>query len=262
MLYFNKKNGRKDPMSKNTLNRFRLANAFQLKLLMTILMLLDHLRFTNLVSDDLTNIFSIVSRCAAPMFSFFAVEGIRHSRNLRKYCLRLCLWAAFMAAGNEILRRIFFHLYGSPDKNIRLLLSNNIFFTLALGVCAITFAKKGQEKHAHGNNSALPYILSSVLFIVGFLYGEWGSVLLPFMFIEYFFSGKAKIRLLGYALIEVTALLLPFGEPLWFLALPFTLLYNGERGPRTRLSKYFFYVFYPAHLWLIALINLILLPHS
>lgn len=41
---------------------------------------------------------------------------------------------------------------------------------------------------------------------------------------------------------------------LFITVLPFISLYNGERGPVTKWSKYFFYVFYPAHLWSIALI--------
>ena len=38
------------------------------------------------------------------------------------------------------------------------------------------------------------------------------------------------------------------------LVIPVLHLYNGEHGPHTRFSKYFFYVFYPAHLWLLALV--------
>ena len=33
--------------------------------------------------------------------------------------------------------------------------------------------------------------------------------------------------------------------------------HHGERGPKTKFSKYFFYVFYPAHLWILALIGYI-----
>lgn len=88
------------------------------------------------------------------------------------------------------------------------------------------------------------YVISMLCFIIGFLWGEWGTVVLPFIFIEYFFRDKKVIRFLGYALIEVFAILLPFGEPFYFLVFPFILLYNGERGPKTNFSKYFFYIFY------------------
>ena len=103
------------------------------------------------------------------------------------------------------------------------------------------------------------YVISILCFMIGFLWGEWGTVILPFIFIEYFFCDKKVIRFWGYALIEVFAILLPLGEPFYFLVFPFILLYNGERGPKTNFSKYFFYIFYPVHLWIIAIINFMLI---
>lgn len=38
-------------------------------------------------------------------------------------------------------------------------------------------------------------------------------------------------------------------------ALPLLFLYNGELGRGGPLAKWFFYVFYPAHLWIIYLIS-------
>ena len=46
-------------------------------------------------------------------------------------------------------------------------------------------------------------------------------------------------------------------RPLYFLAFPFILLYNGERGPKTKFSKYFFYIFYTIHIWVIYIIDFI-----
>ncbi|MBD5549379.1 MAG: hypothetical protein HDQ97_18675, partial [Lachnospiraceae bacterium] len=156
------------------------------------------------------------------------------------------------------------------------------FLGLAIGITAVSFIiprndnnyKKNLSKYQHVNTLEVIvialiqwgkdkqtiericlYALSMLCFIIGFLYGEWGTVILPFIFIEYFFRDKKIIRFLGYALIEVFAILLPFGEPFYFLVFPFILLYSGERGPKTNFSKYFFYIFYPVHLWIIAIIN-------
>lgn len=98
-------------------------------------------------------------------------------------------------------------------------------------------------------------MLSAVVFLCGFLYGEWGSVVLPFMYIEYFLRERRAFCLSGYALTEVIAVLFPWGEPFWFFVFPFIFLYNGKRGPETRFSKNFFYLFYAVHLWVIAIIN-------
>ena len=227
-------------------------NAFQIKLLMVLLMLLDHLRYiNNFIPSDIASFFTFISRCVAPMFAYFAVEGIRNTHNLKKYCLRLVIFAGITFAGNKILNAILESML--KHEQILLFRNNNVIFTLALGVIVIALIQWGKDKQTIERISL--YALSMLCFIIGFLYGEWGTVILPFIFIEYFFRDKKVIRFLGYALIEVFAILLPFGEPFYFLVFPFILLYNGERGPKTNLSKYFFYIFYPVHLWIIAIIN-------
>lgn len=120
----------------------------------------------------------------------------------------------------------------------------------------IALIKWGREKQTVTRGCL--YLTSFICFIIGFFWGEWGTVILPFMFIQYFFHDKKVIRLIGYVLIEIVAILLPFGEPFYFLVFPFMLLYNGERGPKTSFSKNFFYIFYPVHFWIIAIINFII----
>lgn len=41
--------------------------------------------------------------------------------------------------------------------------------------------------------------------------------------------------------------------------IPFIWLYNGQRGKKSWLSKYFFYIIYPAHLWLLMIIKYLFL---
>lgn len=225
------------------MNKLKIMDAFQLKLLMAFLMVLNHICYIdNLVPGKMASVFIVVSRCVAPMFAYLAVEGIRHTRNMKRYCLRLFIFAGIVFAGNGILKTVLRRFAIGRTRS----LENNVIFTLALGVIAIALILWGKAKQE--KSRILFYGLSAVCFVIGFLFGEWGSVLLPFMFIEYFFREKKWFRLAGYALIEAIAVLLPFSEPYWFIVLPFILLYNGERGPKTNFSKYFFYVFYPVHL--------------
>jgi len=221
-------------------------------------MLLDHLHYiNNLIPPEAVSIFTAICRCAAAMYAYLAVEGILHTRNFKKYCLRLSILAGAIFIGNAILNAIFQIFTESLPDNERMLLfvNNNVIFTLALGVLVIALIQWGKDKQTTARRGL--YAISMICFIIGFFWGEWGTVLLPFMFIEYFFRDKKAIRFLGYGSIEIIAILLPFGEPFYFLVFPFILLYNGERGPKTSFSKYFFYIFYPVHLWIIAIINLI-----
>ena len=122
-----------------------------------------------------------------------------------------------------------------------------------MGVLALAIIQWSKDK----KRRTLYLILSANCFITGFLWGEWGTVLLPFMFIQYFFQKNVAYRIAGYILIQIIALLLPFSEPLYFLVFPFILLYNGRRGIKTDFGKYFFYFYYPIHLWIIYIIRYI-----
>ena len=81
-------------------------NAFQIKMFMAMLMVLDHLPYIpGLVPPLLVSIFHAVTRCVGVWFAFNAVEGFLHTRSQIRYNLRLFGWAAFMAAGNSIKKQ-------------------------------------------------------------------------------------------------------------------------------------------------------------
>lgn len=244
------------------MGKVKILNAFQLKLLMAFLMLLDHLRYIHgLMAPETAAVLTLISRCVAPMFAYLAVEGIRHTRNLKKYCQRLAVWAAVVYIGNTILNRLFRIISAGslPDAERALLYRNsNAIFTLALGTIGIALILWGKRQKTSAGKG-ICYVLSVMVFFGGFLYGEWGSVVLPFMYIEYFLRDKRVLRLSGYVLTEITAVLIPWGEPFWFFVFPFMFLYNGKRGPKTKFSKNFFYLFYPVHLWVIAILNFLMI---
>ena len=41
--------------------------------------------------------------------------------------------------------------------------------------------------------------------------------------------------------------------------IPLLFLYNGQQGLKNKFSQYFFYVFYPAHLWILAIMHYLLI---
>lgn len=40
-----------------------------------------------------------------------------------------------------------------------------------------------------------------------------------------------------------------------FLVIPFMFLYNGKEGRKSSFSKWFFYAFYPIHLWVLMILS-------
>ena len=45
-------------------------------------------------------------------------------------------------------------------------------------------------------------------------------------------------------------------EWMTFIVIPFIFLYNGEEGKKSKFGKWFFYVFYPLHLWVIEVVRM------
>ena len=102
-------------------------NQFQIKIFMALLMVTDHLSLVpGLVSGDLIGIFHILTRCVAVWFAYGAVEGVLYTHDIKKYIYRLYGAAAIMFSGNILLGLLF------ASKQI--MISNNIFLTLAIGV--------------------------------------------------------------------------------------------------------------------------------
>ena len=61
-----------------------------------------------------------------------------------------------------------------------------------------------------------------------------------------------------YPTLHETLYMLAFNSDFLFvLALPLIACYDGTRGPGTAFAKYFFYLFYPLHLWGIGLLALL-----
>ncbi|MDO4668084.1 MAG: TraX family protein [Streptococcus sp.] len=239
---------------------------FQLKILMAFLMVFDHLYIIpGLLSDEWISIFHALTRCVAVWFAFAAVEGFIYTRNRLNYVSRLFIWATIMFVGNTIFDWFF------QSKEIHI--GNNIFLTLACGVLMlILFYGVSNDKTRFYVQYKLPrLILGIVLSVMAILWTEGGSIVIPFMLITYACRDKKLLRNFLYCTLSLIlfcssiqiyqtwneTLMMMFYNSDWLFitVLPLITLYNGKRGLATRWSKYFFYVFYPAHLWLLACIG-------
>ncbi len=241
-------------------------NSFQLKLFFALLMVLDHLHhIPGFLPPWWMEIFHVLTRPVAPFFAYMAVEGFLYTRSRLKYNSRLFLWAGIMFLGNFTLNNVL----NEPSLTVY----NNIFFSLAMGIFALNiwcFQPK--------NTKINPKIILIIRVLIGvpitlfsFIAYEGSNSIVPFMFICYFFRNKIHFRNLATVILsfilfftsiqimptwQTTLKLLMYNSDwLIFTAIPFIYIYNGKRGPNSKLGKYFFYVFYPAHLWIIALIG-------
>ena len=231
-------------------------NQYHIKLIMAFLMVLDHLdHVPGLLSENLAMAFHVLSRCVAVWFAYCVVEGVRYTRDLRGYLLRLYLAAGGMLLGNLTLRMLL------RSKDIPV--SNNIFLTLALGATMVTALR-------HIPRKSLKILAAAVILAAGSITAEGGITVLPFMLIADLNYDNPRLRdvwclvlsavlliisYVPYGTLEETLSMLAFNSDfLFILVIPILHLYNGQRGTAGKFGKYFFYIFYPAHLWLLALI--------
>jgi len=233
-------------------------NANRLKLLMMGLMVLDHI--TCFVPSEWALIFHVITRCVGVFFGYMAVEGFKHTRNVYLYNGRLYIWAGIMFIGNTVLNQLV--------NNPAVAMYNNIFLTLALGVSLLIMTKE-MLKMSRISLKIILLIGMLVILATGAVFAEGGVVILPFMLITYLASKNIALRNCLYGILaffflvanfqwlgdwQTTVEMLAYNSDFMFIiVLPFLYLYNSERGSKAPFFKYLFYVFYPLHLWLLAI---------
>ncbi|MCS4454536.1 conjugal transfer protein TraX [Clostridium botulinum] len=96
---------------------------FQLKLIGLFLMIFDHIHEMFGFTNNIPVAFNWVGRIVAPIFIFMTVQGFIHTRNRKKYAIRLYIGSVLMNLGNFIIPKYF-------QRTDDLALFNNIFTTL------------------------------------------------------------------------------------------------------------------------------------
>lgn len=245
----------------------KAMNRETFKIILMGLMVLDHIEY--FISPYLADFFHIITRVVAVGFAYLVVEGMHYTHSRKNYLTRLIGWSIFMALGNCLL-----NIFVLRQPNQMSILGDNIFATLALGLIVIwLWDNRVQDLKAKKKLRILSVVL--LIFSIVPIF-EGSMVVVPFMFITQLTHQNIKKRNLFYiglmvflALIELPmALTVPINNSLmlfdsiamnasdifFILIIPFLHFYNGKIGPHSRQLKYLFYIFYPAHLWLIHLI--------
>ena len=195
-----------------------------------------------------------LGRIAAPIFLFSIANGYRHTRNFKKYALRLLIFACLA----EWPYYLLFGFHG------------NIMFTLLLGLLTLRLMDWGNGKRA-----GLGYLLCAGVVIAAEYFALFEGKGRYILFILVFYwterwpvRKRALLWLFLMPLSRYGLTWMVISERLftyrWFhmwcinavgplLGVAFTFLYNGKKGPSFPGDKYLWYVFYPAHLLVLGL---------
>ena len=218
------------------ISRYQRLDGTVLKLIACLSMFIDHLGavcFSGMMG------FRIIGRLAFPIYCFLLVEGAVHTRNMKKYILRMSIFALISEVPFDLA---FYHRLVYTGHQ-------NVFFTLGLGLLAIWFLEHPIEQ------LDIPDVLYKLLVIIAagliaeFFNTDYGFTGIAVICIFYYLRGQPQLK---YPIAAILLAAMGGVEVYAVLALIPILLYNGQRGRQTKVMQYGFYIFYPAHLLLIA----------
>lgn len=205
-------------------------NRNQLKYLVIIAMVIDHIATAVLPDESiLVMIMYFVGRFTAPTMAYFIVEGYHHTKSVKKYIIRLAVFAA--------VSWLPFSYFETGTLTLRF----SVLYTLLLGLLAVWFL-----------DTANCCIFLKFVGIFGVLalsvFGDW------MMFVPLW-----CVSIYGYHKIESETWYYGWWSLGVFVARLFmAITYNGKSGSKNAFHKWFFYLFYPAHLSILYFVKIVI----
>ncbi len=266
-------------------------SGFQLKYIALITMVFDHIHYFFDYTGKIPIWFAMIGRLAAPLFLFSVIEGFIHTRNRKKYFLKIYVLAILMGLIQFGFYN-FLHPLVRPDgffpKNMML----SSFAILLVALQGIAWIQ--EKKYLKGIPTLLFPLMLPWLMLLLYLSGQdkpiftlfinllnytvlpthtsisdGGTWLLLTGIAMYLCHKNLKKEVLAFVTVSLVWVLMgivlsrPSFQDLMFryiewmeiFAAPLMLCYNGQRG---KGSKYLFYVFYPTHIYLLYALSVLL----
>lgn len=222
-------------------------SSFLLKIIACITMFIDHVGY--LIFNGHFSFMNFIGRISFPIFAFQISEGYTHTKNLEKYIFKLFIFALISQYPFTL-----FHGLISTEPSL------NIFFTLVLGLICIIIYDKVSYKFV---SIIFSIVIACISEFMQCDYGFYGVIII---LLFYIFKDNKFLMSLSFILCTITKYainIIKYGNLYIYsllctctiLPIFFINLYNKKQG---RKIKYFFYIFYPAHLLLIYLLSTVL----
>ena len=196
----------------------------------------------------------IIGRITAPIMWFFIAEGCHYTRNMGRYIGRLFLFAVISHFAYDFAFGIPFVPFTTGFFN-----QTSVIWSLAWAAVLIWICNR--EKIPQWAKIACVVLICLVSFP-----SDWSSIAVMCPLFLYAHRGNFKkqaadivIWSFVYAAVYFIFLDKIYGalQMFTFLSIPILSQYNGKRG-RWKGMKWFFYIYYPAHLVIIGIVRLAL----
>lgn len=246
------------------MTKSKILDSNQLKLIAIIAMTVDHIAwamFDGYPSALLPLVMHIIGRLTCPIMCYFIAEGYHYTRNINKYTFRLFAFAfvshfAYIFASNDFVDfKSFVPFYYGNFLN-----QTSVMWSLAWGLVMLRIADSKRIKSIYK-------VLLVILICIITLPSDWSCIaVLCIMAIgtnrgdfrkqmSWMIFYVALYSLVYFFAIDKAYGILQMGV---VLSIPVIAMYNGKRGKNPKINKFmkwFFYIFYPLHLFVIGLIN-------
>lgn len=236
-------------------------SANQLKLIAILAMLIDHIAVLFVDTQSLMGqVMHIIGRLTMPIMCYFIAEGYYKTRNVRKYAIRLLVFALVS------YYPFFWFATGTPPISfgeniiIESQIIMNTLFVLFIGLIALTVWENKQL-------NLFIRIPSMIILCMIASIGDWGYIPVLWILIFGIYHKDFRKQMIGFGVVGIFLIIKSTIQALdtgvWWqqlyqmgilLVIPLLAEYNGMLGKCEKI-KWGFYIFYPLHLLILAYIK-------
>ncbi len=238
------------------MNNGKLLNSDHIKLIAIIAMTIDHatdLLYPGFPSEPVPFALHFIGRLTAPIMWFFICEGYHYTKDVRKYMLRLGIFAVI----SHFAYCFGFGISLNPLEG-RIFNRTSVMYPLFIAV-VVLYIEDHFERMEKWKKTAVKTIL-----ILSAFPADWSCIAVLAILDMYRERGNLERQMM-----KMAGWVFVYGVVSWFfvsktyaieligvlMVYPVLKLYNGGRG-KAKWMKWFFYVYYPAHLIIIGLIRI------
>lgn len=233
-------------------------NSNHLKMIAIIAMTIDHaadLMYPGFPANPAAIFLHIIGRLTAPIMWFFVCEGYHYTRNIKKYMLRLLVFAII----SHFAYCFAFGINVIPFSD-GIFNQTSVIYPLFMSVLVMWL----QDTELKMNN----FVKSIIIFILVWsaFPADWSCIAVLAIMGMYKNRENLKKQMLSmmiwvivYAIVSFFFVNRVYGIIQLFVFLVYPLLkqYNGQRG-RAKWTKWLFYIYYPAHLVIVGILRIAL----
>ncbi|SFT64935.1 TraX protein [Lachnospiraceae bacterium XBD2001] len=236
-------------------------NRNQTKYILILAMLIDHIAWAFVPTASLLGqVMHVIGRLTGPSMAVLLAEGYQYTKDKKKYAIRLFLFA--------LISWIPFDLFESgrwPG------FEQGVIYSLFLAFLVIWM---WDQLQIHKAFKIMLVVLACFLSV----FGDWAFFVILWALFAYIYRENPKAKWISFGIIATVEVGILLGlsaaftptnawenvKPQLFqlgvVLVPIFLIffYNGEKGSKHPIHKWFFYVFYPAHLLVLYLLKQVL----